>query len=84
MGPIHWYWIFNFSYFAWIGMELWVFSRDRRAVSGASADRGSIWFIVAVFTAGLVAAFNASFLSINLCLARIISSICVKKKILPF
>jgi protein-S-isoprenylcysteine O-methyltransferase len=63
MGQFHWYWVFDFSYFAWIGMELWVLIRDRRAVSGESADRGSIWFIIAVFAAGLTAAFYMSFLS---------------------
>ncbi len=63
MGQFHWYWVFNFSYFAWVAMEIWVFSRDRRAVSGAGADRGSIWFIIAVFVAGLTAGFYASFLA---------------------
>lgn len=61
MGQFHWYWVFNFSYFAWLAMEIWVLSRDRRTASGTSADHGSIWFILAVFVAGLTAAFYASF-----------------------
>ena len=60
MGYLHWYWVFDFTYFAWVGMEIWVFSRDRRATAGVRADRGSVWFIIAVFVTGLTAAFYAS------------------------
>jgi protein-S-isoprenylcysteine O-methyltransferase len=47
------------SYFAWILMEMWIFSRDRRAASGQRKDRGSVFFIIASISAGQTLAFYA-------------------------
>src|SRR5580693_143942 len=63
MGRFNLYWAFDVTYFTWIGMEIWILSRDRRAASGIRADRGSFWFIIGIFTAGLTAAFYAPYLS---------------------
>ena len=57
-API-WQALFWSSYLAWIGMELWVFSRDRRAASGDRGDRGSLRFLVVVFAIGLWGVFAA-------------------------
>jgi protein-S-isoprenylcysteine O-methyltransferase len=48
---------FWFSYFVWIGAEIWIFSRDRRAASGDAADRGSRRLLLVLYAIGLTAAF---------------------------
>jgi len=50
------FWI---SYGAWCVMEIWIFSRDRRATTGEKKDRGSMFFIVLTITAGITLAFYA-------------------------
>lgn len=45
------------SYAAFCLFELWVWRRDRRAASGADADRGSLRILVIVLAAGIFAAF---------------------------
>lgn len=49
--------LFWSSYIAWIGSEIWIFSRDRRAASGDAADRGSRRFLVVCYAVGLTAGF---------------------------
>ncbi len=51
--------IFWVSYCAWIAMEVWIFSRDRRAASGQKRDRGSFFFIVLSISIGMTFAFMA-------------------------
>lgn len=50
------FWI---SYFAWIVMEIWIFSRDRRAAAGVRKDHGSIFVIIVMISAGQTLAFYA-------------------------
>jgi protein-S-isoprenylcysteine O-methyltransferase len=47
------------SYGAWILMEIWIFSRDRRAAGGEKKDRGSVFFIIATISIGQTLAFYA-------------------------
>jgi protein-S-isoprenylcysteine O-methyltransferase Ste14 len=35
-------WLLVASVAAWIGLEVWIFARDRRAVAGQTVDRGSL------------------------------------------
>lgn len=51
--------VFWASYMAWAVLEVWVFLRDRRPVAGRSADRGSLWTVVAALFVSLFAAFWA-------------------------
>lgn len=48
---------FWFSYAAFALFESWVWLRDRRAASGADADRGSLRTLVIVLGVGIFAAF---------------------------
>lgn len=50
------FWI---SYFAWILMEIWIFSRDLRAAPGERKDRGSVFVIILAISAGMTLAFYA-------------------------
>jgi protein-S-isoprenylcysteine O-methyltransferase len=52
-----WSALFWVSYAAWIGSEIWILSRDRRAASGASEDRGSRRLLILLFIVGLSSAF---------------------------
>lgn len=52
-----WSALFWVSYAAWIGSEIWILSRDRRAATGAPEDRGSRRLLGVMFVAGLVSAF---------------------------
>jgi protein-S-isoprenylcysteine O-methyltransferase Ste14 len=54
----NWFWA---SYCAWVALDLWIFTRDRRAVRGDGADRGSLFVIVAAVVASLVGAFYAAY-----------------------
>lgn len=51
------YW---FSYAAVALFEVWVWLRDRRGVTGESADRGSLRIVLAAIAVGLLAAFYAA------------------------
>jgi len=51
------YW---FSYATVALFEVWVWLRDRRGVTGESADRGSLRIVLAAIAAGLLAAFYAA------------------------
>ncbi len=51
--------VFWSSYIAWCLFEFWVFSRDRKKASGEKKDRGSLFVIIVLITAGLSLAFNA-------------------------
>ncbi len=57
--------VFWASYAAWVFMEWWIFSRDRRRASGQNKDRGSFGVFVLVVPVGLVAAFAAAYGSPN-------------------
>ncbi len=50
------FWI---SYWAWIAMEVWIFSRDLKKGSGEKKDRGSIFVIFAGIGGGITLAFWA-------------------------
>jgi protein-S-isoprenylcysteine O-methyltransferase len=50
---------FLISYFAWILMEIWIFSRDLRAAPGERKDRGSVFVITGAISAGQILAFYA-------------------------
>lgn len=50
---------FWLSYWAWIVMEVWIFSRDIRKGTGEKKDRGSFFLIVGMIAAGITAAFYA-------------------------
>ena len=54
-----WRSVFWLSYCAWIALEIWVFSRDRRAASGEKRDRGSLYVVIIAIILALVTAFNA-------------------------
>ncbi|GAA0527113.1 protein-S-isoprenylcysteine O-methyltransferase [Rhizomicrobium palustre] len=47
------------SYWAWILMEIWIFSRDVRKGSGQKKDRGTFILICVLITAGITLAFWA-------------------------
>ncbi len=51
------YW---FSYATVALFEVWVWLRDRRGVSGESADRGSLRIVLGAIAVGLLAAFYAA------------------------
>ena len=50
------FWI---SYWAWILMEIWIFSRDLKKGSGERKDRGSVFVIIVAITAGITVTFMA-------------------------
>jgi protein-S-isoprenylcysteine O-methyltransferase len=52
------FWI---SYIAWCLLEVWIFSRDRRAASGKGKDYGSVFVNIFLITAGNIVAFMAPF-----------------------
>jgi protein-S-isoprenylcysteine O-methyltransferase len=54
-----WRTIFWVSYAAWAIFEFWVFSRDRRAVSGKRQDGGSLFAIIALIVLAIFIAFWA-------------------------
>jgi protein-S-isoprenylcysteine O-methyltransferase len=54
----HAFWI---SYWAWIAMEIWIFSRDLRKAPGERKDRGSFWLIMVTIGGGITGAFFAAF-----------------------
>jgi protein-S-isoprenylcysteine O-methyltransferase Ste14 len=56
-----WRLIFWISYLAWALFEIWVFSRDRRAVRGQNADGGSLPAIVLLLLIGIFTAFGAPY-----------------------
>lgn len=56
----YWYQLFDVSYFAWLGMEIWIGSRDRRRAGGTSGDRGSLIVLIAMFFIVLTAAWYAT------------------------
>lgn len=58
-----WRTIFWVSYAAWIIFEIWVVSRDRRAVRGRSADRGSLFMVLGLIALAIVAAFLGPWLA---------------------
>lgn len=47
------------SFWAWIAMELWIFSRDRKAAEGKRRDRGTVFAIILFISAGMTGAFYA-------------------------
>jgi protein-S-isoprenylcysteine O-methyltransferase len=51
--------LFQVSYFAWMVMELWILSRDRRRFTGRVADRGSFFGFFICYWAGIGLAFFA-------------------------
>jgi protein-S-isoprenylcysteine O-methyltransferase len=54
--------IFALSFVAWCCLELWVFLRERLSrTTGASRDRGSVWWIVLWVWAGIYAGFGFHF-----------------------
>jgi protein-S-isoprenylcysteine O-methyltransferase len=55
----HWYQLFDASYAAWLGMEIWIGSRDRRKASGTSGDRGSLILLISMFFIVLTGAWYA-------------------------
>jgi protein-S-isoprenylcysteine O-methyltransferase len=63
-----WQAAFWISYLAWVAMEMWIFSRDRRAASGEAQDQGSRRFLVMLFMVGL---FGAFFIAHHLAWGRI-------------
>ena len=52
------FWI---SYIAWCLLEVWIFSRDRRAASGKGKDYGSVFVNIVLIAAGNTVAFMAPF-----------------------
>jgi len=54
-----WRAIFWLSYGAWGLFEVWVFSRDRRAVTGEKRDSGSLYVLVTLIVLGILLAFTA-------------------------
>ena len=55
--------LFWLSYSAWCALEIWVFSRDRRAVAGEKRDRGSLYALIAALIIGIWMAFSAPHLA---------------------
>jgi protein-S-isoprenylcysteine O-methyltransferase Ste14 len=60
-----WRELFWFSYFAWLAIEIVIWSRDRVGVRGKSQDRGSMIGIAIGITLGMVVAFNAAWRGIG-------------------
>jgi protein-S-isoprenylcysteine O-methyltransferase len=58
-----WRSIFWISYAAWVLFEIWVTSRDRRAVQGRRADSGSLFAIIALIILAIVVAFCGPWLA---------------------
>ncbi|HTI67314.1 MAG TPA: isoprenylcysteine carboxylmethyltransferase family protein [Caulobacteraceae bacterium] len=58
-GPT-WQVLFWTSYAVWIGSEVFILLRDRRAATGEAEDRGSRRFIFATYAVGLVAGFTCA------------------------
>ncbi len=56
-----WRTLFMVSYCAWMAMEIWISSRDRRKRSGVRQDRGSLRLIGLAFTVAIAAAWFAVF-----------------------
>jgi protein-S-isoprenylcysteine O-methyltransferase len=56
-----WLGVFWISYLAWIGIEVWIWSRDQRKVSGAPEDQGSRRVIGAAYAIGLIGAFQLGY-----------------------
>lgn len=54
-----WFALFQASVVAWVLLEVWIFGRDRRAVRGERADRGSLWGMIALIGGGVFVAFSA-------------------------
>lgn len=52
-----WRLIFWITYIAWIAFELWISTRDRRAVDGDRLDRSSLPVILVLVALGILAAF---------------------------
>ena len=52
------FWI---SYIAWCLLEVWIFSRDRRAATGKGKDYGSVFVNIFLIAAGNTVAFMAPF-----------------------
>jgi protein-S-isoprenylcysteine O-methyltransferase len=59
LANTQWYAAFWISYWAWILMEIWIFSRDRKKAAGQKKDRGSVFFIGLLISAGNTAMFLA-------------------------
>jgi protein-S-isoprenylcysteine O-methyltransferase len=57
MSNAFWREVFWVSYAAWALFELWVSSRDRRAVSGRRQDGGSIFAVIGLIVAAIFIAF---------------------------
>jgi len=57
----HWSLLFRISLYAWIAMETWIWLRDRHRRSGASADRGSLWAVVAAYVLAMTAAWHFAY-----------------------
>jgi protein-S-isoprenylcysteine O-methyltransferase len=54
--------VFWISYVAWCLLEIWIFSRDRRAASGKAKDYGSVFVNIVMITAGNTVAFVAPYM----------------------
>jgi protein-S-isoprenylcysteine O-methyltransferase len=54
-----WLAVFWLSYGAWIVMETWIFSRDRRSARGVKADAASLPLFFVLLPAALIVAFLA-------------------------
>lgn len=63
MTIFFWRTVFWVSYAAWALLELWVFSRDRRAVQGHKSDGGSIFILIALIVLSIFIAFLAPWLA---------------------
>ena len=48
------------GYAAWIAMEMWIMSRDRRAAAGKRRDAGTLFVFLLVFGPGVALAFAAA------------------------
>jgi protein-S-isoprenylcysteine O-methyltransferase Ste14 len=53
--------VFWASYAAWFAMELWIGLRDRRAVHGLGADRGTRWVVWAAIYVAMFLGFGLRF-----------------------
>lgn len=56
-----WAQVFWVSYLSWSAMEMWIFSRDRRAAKGRSVDRGSFQLLIISIPIGLFGAFACAY-----------------------
>lgn len=63
MNNAFWRELFWISYVAWGLFEFWVFSRDRRAVSGQKQDGGTIFAVIGLIMAAIFIAFWGQFLA---------------------